>query len=436
MILLFMIVGLAAATFLPHALPRYFAGRLAAIFLLGVGAHGAVLFALGVAGVPLRAPTFAAVTVISLAIAALRAKRIFLRTRWRGDMHEMASTAMILLPFLVLLWTTSVVPLADYDGRTTWMPKARAIAGEGSIRGPFFQGERGLNLHNHYPLLIPLDVATLLALGASPRPLFVLIPAAMLLAARDLLSRRFGTAAAGWCMAALAWLPQIVIAPEGGATSAYSDLAVAAFFGMAVVTRPRVAASLWIAFLILTKNEGLLLALAALAWRPRVRMLIAPAIALALLLGWQQLVPDAYDERNAALLLELPSRLAFLDDAALAIGRHALDLRTWGVLWPLVALCAFGRRVRSEARVLMIAMAGYVAVMACTSWSITQLANVTAHRLLLHCIVPAGCIVMACMSSSGGSRPPIVRPSNGTTVPAGRGSGSSAAAVTSSAPIS
>ena len=436
MILLFVIVGLAAATFLPHALPRFVAGRAAAIFLLGVGANGAVLFALGLAGVPLGTLTFAAVPLISLAVAVLRAKRIFRRTRWRGDWHEIASTVVILVPFLVLLWTTSVVPLADYDGRTTWMPKARAIADEGSIRGPFFHGQRGLNLHNHYPLLLPLDVATLLAFGASPRPLFVLIPAAMILAARDLLSRRFGTAAASWSMAALAWLPQMVTAPEGGATSAYSDLAVAAFFGMAVVTRPRVAASLWIAFLILTKNEGLLLALAALAWRPRVRMLIAPAIAFTLLLVWQQTVPDAYDERNAALLLELSSRLTFLDDAALAIGRHALDLRTWGVLWPLVAICAFRRRVRSEARVLLIALAGYVAVMACTSWSIAELAKVTAHRLLLHCVIPAGCIVMACMSSSGASRRPIARLSNGTTVRTAPGSGSSAAAVTSSGPIS
>ena len=80
MILPFVIVGLAAATFLPHALPRFAAGRVAAIFLLGVGANGAMLFALGLAGVPLRTLTFAAVPLISLAVAVLRGKRIFGRT--------------------------------------------------------------------------------------------------------------------------------------------------------------------------------------------------------------------------------------------------------------------------------------------------------------------------------------------------------------------
>lgn len=148
MILLFLLIGLAAATFLPHALPRFVAGRLGAAFLLGVGLNGAVLFALGTLHVPLRPTTFAAIPLIALVITIFRWRRIAQGIRWRGSVHELASTGVILLPFLILLWTTTITPLADYDGRTTWMPKARAIVDEASIRGPFFRGERGLNLHN------------------------------------------------------------------------------------------------------------------------------------------------------------------------------------------------------------------------------------------------------------------------------------------------
>jgi hypothetical protein len=411
MTVIFVIVGLAAATFVPSALPRFAPGRLGAIFLLGAGANGVVLYFLGALGVPLRPLTFALVPLVALAVVLWRGRRLVRGTRWRGDIHEVASTVVILVPFVILLWTTSIVPLSDYDGRTTWIPKARAIVEEGSVRGEFFHGRRGLNLHNRYPLLMPLDAASLLALGGSVRPLFVLLPAAMLLAARDLLSRRFSTVTPSWCMAALAWLPQIVTAREGGASSAYSDLAVAAFFGMAVVTRVArgrrgaVAASVWLAFLILTKNEGVVLAAAVLAYRPRPRMFLAPAIALAFLLAWQQSIPDAYDERNAVLLRGLPSRLAQLDDAAVAIARHALDFRTWGVFWPLVAVAAFLRRRPVAALVpLVLALGAYVVVLACTSWEIAALARVTAHRLLVHGILPAACLVIACLAPTTKSR--------------------------------
>ncbi|HEX8408858.1 MAG TPA: hypothetical protein VF883_08340 [Thermoanaerobaculia bacterium] len=410
MIVLFIVTGLAAATFVPHALPRFVAGRVAAAFLLGVGVNGAVLFAIGTLNVPLRPITFAAISLIALVIIGIHWRCVVRGIRWRGNVHELASTAVILLPFVILLWTTSIVPLADYDGRATWMPKAWAIVDEASIHGPFFRGERGLNLHNRYPLLMPLNAASLMAMGGDARPLYVLLAPAMLLAARDLLTRRFGFAWASWCMAALAWLPQLVVAPEGGATSAYSDLAVAAFFGMAVATRvsrgrrASGAAALWCAFLILTKNEGLLLAAAVILYKPRWQLLVAPAIAFTILVAWQRTVPEAYDERNGALLLELPRRIAMLDDATIAIGKRALDFRTWGALWPLVLLgVVFRRRPAAAVIPLLLVLAGYIAALACTSWNIEELARVTAHRLLLHCIIPAGCIVLALLANQTAS---------------------------------
>lgn len=259
-------------------------------------------------------------------------------------------------------------------------------------------------------MLRPLTGAWLRALGGDARPLYVLLAPAMLLAARDVLTRRFGSAWTSWCMAAVAWLPQIVVAPEGGATSAYSDLAVAAFFGMAVATRVGRgrraigSAALWCACLILTKNEGLLLAAAVVMYKPRWQLLVAPAMAFATLLAWQHSIPDAYDERNGALMLELPRRLAMLDDATIAIGKRALDVRTWGVLWPIVLLGIVLRRQPAAAVIpLLVVSAGYVAALACTSWNIEELARVTAHRLLLHCVVPASCIVIALLRNQTAS---------------------------------
>ena len=63
-----------------------------------------------------------------------------------------------MLPYVLLLFVASILPLTDYDGLVTWMPKALAIVSDHSIVGPFFHGARGLNLHNQYPLLVPLEL--------------------------------------------------------------------------------------------------------------------------------------------------------------------------------------------------------------------------------------------------------------------------------------
>lgn len=429
---LFGVIGFAVALAIPASLPRFVAGRAAAIFLLGAGACGSALFAAGVAGVPVTRATVAAIWIAAVVVAIAarrRGRRLVARTRVRGDLHEHLSTVAIVAPFALLLWTTSVLPLADYDGRTTWIAKANAIARDGSIDGPFFQGERGLNLHNRYPLLMPLDAAAMMALTGRDdafRALYVVMPMALLLALRDLLSRRHGTAAASWCAAAMAWLPQLVVAREGGASSAYADLAVAAFAGMAVATlatrgrRAAGAAGLWAAFALLTKNEGTLLALALavalVAIAPRVRVLVrfavTPAFALALLYVWRGTVPEAYDERNAALLASLPSNLGRIDDASLALARHGLGWTTWGAFW-LVALfaCLFAMRAwRTRTAivplvVLAVTLAGYVAALASTSWNVDELARVAANRLLVHCLAPALALVIA-MAGAWNRRPP------------------------------
>jgi len=432
-LVLFATIGFAVALAIPAALPRFVAGRVAAIFLLGAGACGSILFVAGVGGIAVNRSTVFTLWIgaLGVALAAWRAsRRLVKKTRLGGDVHETLSTIVIVAPFALLAWTTSILPLADYDGRTTWIAKANAIAHDGAIDGPFFRGERGLNLHNRYPLLMPLDAAaTMLVSGRDDgyRALYALLPAALLLAVRDLLSRRHGSAAASWCVAAAAWLPQIAVATEGGASSAYSDLALAAFAGMAVAAlaargrRAAFAAGLWTAFAVLSKNEGTMIAIALLValclWRPGLRaisrFLAAPAAALALLEIWRRSVPEAYDERNAALLAELPERIGRLDDALLALARHAFDWSAWGAFWPVVLVaCAavpFAPRRRTAVvppAMLALAIGAYIAALACTSWSIDELARVAANRLLVHCIGPALAIVVAFASTIRGRGEP------------------------------
>lgn len=256
-------------------------------FLRAIAINGIALFALGVMHVPLTMMTFAIVAIAS-AMIGVRA--------FRPLAPRILPASLIIAPFAIAFLISVIVPLADYDGLVTWLPKAKAIAREASITGPFFHGERGLNLHNHYPLLMPLNAAAAMRLlgtfdDVAVRWLYIAIPLAALLAA----TRRVSP----WICAGLAWLPQLVM-PEGGMLSAYSDLAVAAFFGMAVLALTHEEhAGLWLAALVLTKNEGVVLAIAALAAaaickrRLRWRDALPPLGAFALLVAWRMQIPDA-----------------------------------------------------------------------------------------------------------------------------------------------
>ena len=128
-------------------------------FLFGVGLTGAILFLAGVVHVPLA---------IALAGIVLTAGvRLF--AMWRSP-HRRQRTAnnplatiALASPLLVLAFVSAVVPLNDFDGRAFWVLKAKAIAHERSIDGPFFHG--ATRPRNHYPILIPLDGAVILSLS-------------------------------------------------------------------------------------------------------------------------------------------------------------------------------------------------------------------------------------------------------------------------------
>ena len=403
-VLLFPLLGCGVAAALDLALPRTAGARIGMFFLLGVGAHGTLMLIGG---------AYATIAAYVLAILAIVMKRL----PPIEEREPVIATIFIAIPLVLLLIGTAIVPLADYDGRATWLPKAQAIAHEHGVTGPFFRGERGFNHHNHYPLLLPLDAATMMDLthdrsDHGVRWLYVLIPFAFLMVVRD---------RAPWFVACVAWIPMIVVAPEGSAISAYADLAVMSFCGAAVLCAAEGggATGLWMLFLVLTKNEGTLLAVAIfvgmLLIRASRRVWISSIAGVAIGEGslaiWRSSIPNAYDERYAHLIRDLPSHLDRILPVARAFAQHAVDFSKWGGFWiiALVAAIVTMRRNRFAIAVILVALAGYVTTFAVMNWNIDELANVSANRLLLHLAGPAMLIV----TSSVGSRASAAAASGG-----------------------
>ena len=402
-VLLFPFLGCGIAAALDLALPRTIGARLGMFFLLGAGAHGTLMFFGG---------AYVAIAAYVLAILAIVMKRL----PPVEEREPVIATIAIAIPFALLLIGTAIVPLSDYDGRATWLPKAQAIAHEHSITGPYFRGERGFNHHNHYPLLLPLDAATMMNLTRdrsdhAVRWLYVLIPLSFLMFVRD---------RAPWFVACAAWMPMIVVAPEGSAMSAYADLAVMSFCGAAVLSAAAGsgAAGLWLLFLVLTKNEGTLLAVAILLGMSLIRAsrnvwissIVGVAIGEAMLAFWRSRIPNAYDERYSHLVRDLPSHLDRIAPVTRAFAQHAIEFSKWGGFW-IIALCAAiitARRNRFAIAMIAIALAGYITTFAVMNWNIDELANVSANRLLLHLAGPAMLIV----TSSVGSRASAVAASD------------------------
>ncbi|HYC60010.1 MAG TPA: hypothetical protein VEK79_10655 [Thermoanaerobaculia bacterium] len=385
---IFLVVGMAVALYLrPSPNVIEFLSR---AFLIGVGALGTFLFVLGVIGISMT--RWLAWSVVAIALPLIWKRRDAIPRASGAN----AGLLLIVIPFAIALYGIWGLPFADYDGRVTWLPKATAIVHEQSIAGPAFHGERGLNLHNHYPLLLPLDVAAMMLIAGADntdvaRPLYLFIP--------------FGFLVYAWqhgrrLIAAAAWLPQWIAAAEGGVSSGYSDLAAASFFGAALLAADEDDAGstgMWLGFLILTKNEGIVLATAvigALIVFRRIKwpVLIAPAVAVVTLTIWRASIPEAYEHRYHVLMRDLLNQLPRLDDAIRAFARHAFSIAEWGFVWPAIILACIWSFVRGRDRVTILALFAaacvYVLIYTTTSWNIDELARTSANRLLTHLVVP------------------------------------------------
>jgi hypothetical protein len=484
---LFALPGLGLAEILGLARRLSWPHRLAYAYLLGVPAAAGALFAAShLAGVPLRRPAIVAAVVapaiLGLAAWIMRRRRGAAaargrhapgtgqmdldapaaehrdaaaterrdagsapasgrrdggsapagRRRWRWVV-ALAITAGAAVVAVVLgpLVSALISPLADWDGRMTWVPLGAHLRHEGTVDAEVLRDPRWFEMHPRYPPLLPLAQAIVQeALGAGDddqfyRGLYVAFLAALLLVVHDGARRAAGRLPAAATVLSVATIPFLSYG-AGGATSAYSDMPLAALYGGALVLlltrRATAAAGLAAGILlggaILAKNEGGLLAAAALLvaasrlFAPGGRRLLLlwfgaaalPALAAAALLAsWRAAIPNRDDEgyfaalNLATLAHGAVTRLPWIAGQAL---RLAFDGSWLGFWLAFAAVLLAGRRELRQPvawRLLLAGLAppavGFAAY--AVSSRLPALLPETWHRFLLQALVPLA-VTFAC----------------------------------------
>jgi hypothetical protein len=416
-------------------------------YLLGLSITGVALFLAGVVHLPLvvaavaapliglalrkRAPVSEAVigrfSVLGSQFSEVFSSRfaVFKRIGARDEDqpgYPVAATIVMTIPVVTVFCIAMIVPLNDFDGRVFWLKKAKAIAHERAIDGPFFRGEVMTSPRNHYPILVPLDAALVFAASGEAddretRGMFVLTFAALLLVLRRGIARRFGAELGAWCTAIAAWLPPFLGADSGGALSGHADIPLAAFAACAffelLEAESPLRLGVWLAAMTLTKNEGLPFALlllvpAVMVFRQRVLVALAPLVTtVAALHVWRARIPATDGDNFLARVPLLAERLSGLGFAIVRVAWHMIAWPQWGVFWIAVAVCsviALRRRMLFPLYVLFGMIAVYIAAYLVSSWQLMAIIDSSIDRLLMHLIAPALFVVAGALASGYGLR--------------------------------
>jgi len=368
-------------------------------WLIAFGLSGTLLFLAGLIHIPITVVTAVVSVVFGVAASVALVRRQIKPRSVVPGAH--AATVATIIPIAVVLYAAAFIPVRDFDGRAFWLLKAKGIAHDHAIDGPFFHNREVNDPRNDYPLLVPLDGAVVFLLGTTyddtyVRWLHVLTFVAFVVFVRA----RLGA----WPAAILAWIPQFCVGGEGGALSAYNDIALAAFvagafFELTEGERPW-RFGLWLGFAVLTKNEGLPLALILLVaggfvFRRRLIAALVPlGVTVAALFVWKHRIPHGGEEDLGALLPTLPHQWHRLSGAIIGLARH-LAGAPWGLFWCVVAVALIWlawqgarRDVVLPAYVIGAALLLYVAVYTVTTWVQIDLINSSADRVLMHLVGP------------------------------------------------
>src|SRR5437762_6650386 len=114
-LVVFLVVGAAAAALLRPSLPPSIPGFLGALFLIGIACNGIALYVAGVVRLPL---VFWLVPAASAIVLFMR------RPPWPPGRRQSAwATVALALPPGALVVAAAILPVRDYDGRATRLPK-------------------------------------------------------------------------------------------------------------------------------------------------------------------------------------------------------------------------------------------------------------------------------------------------------------------------
>jgi hypothetical protein len=324
-------------------------------------------------------------------------------------------------------------PDLGWDGEMSWSAAARWVRADRSVTPRALADARTYVTHPRYPILMPLAqvvVQETFDLGDDRRavkPLYAAFFPALLLVLFDLARRHAGTCAAALAAVALAVVPVLAFNDFGGSDGTYSDVPLGAFFGAATLLllgRTRrseaVAAALLLGAAVLTKNEGLPFAAAALAAlsflavvaRPaeRRRRLAALGLAAATVLAaglalraWQSHIPQRFDEDYASrlgkvsLFTEARARLPLLPGAVMKEMTSREDLAGFPFAAALILAAGAGglrRRIVPPIVVcLTYCFGAYVLALLLSTWGGVEQVHPTWHRFLIQLSLPLGVLL-------------------------------------------
>jgi hypothetical protein len=421
------------------------AARLGWAYLLGMAWVAGGGFALSWAQVAtLRTATFAALAAVPVVVGAAarlrrargQAERVRRPRRMSPLVLGCAALGAAACAGVAARMTSE--PISDWDGRMTWAPAARWICAEGTVNPRALRQGRWSVSHPDYPLLVPVADCVALGLGsgeegAEPFRLLYALQLPALLAVVWTGAARWAGRRAAWLTAAiLAVAPFPVWNPDGGATGAYSDLALAGLFGGGVIllVRPRewrqgLLGGLLLAAAAMTKNEGAWIgggAIAVCAFTARLGSrgarrqgrqgwlvgLLLLGLSIVIAQSWAAGIPARGDESYSVLAgrLDLAAALDGARRSAAEALRQMAAPSSWSLFWWIVpALLILGRQGWLRRRFSPLAIAAALPLaLGAAAYALhpdpERLVAVTWNRFLVQGLVPLGILLALALRSS------------------------------------
>jgi hypothetical protein len=384
---------------------------------------GIVGATLATAGARLDVTGLAVLTAVTCALGAVRLRS--------GDRAEpapapsrggvaglavgLAALATLAVFSVFALSAFRVRPLLEYDGWAMWGMKARAIAVLGSADDAVFASDAYERLHLEYPLLLPalLSLPLQLADGFSSSTIVLMCLAmgvAGVLAIWGILRDRVRAWLLLVFLAAIATLPTVV----GQLGTGYADVPLALFVAGGLCAAARwledegngwlALATVFLAAAVLTKNEGLLFAVAVyvpllLIGRRRRPIAVSAAVVALLYAPWRIFMavhdfgtPD-YDLTSSLNLPWVVGRLDRAPVAARALLEKAFGPEQFGLVLALgLALIVLSLVLRLRpgqlaAGFAVISFLGLTWIYVLSVNELPSYLRATAHRVVVSLVV-------------------------------------------------